>query len=576
MSLDILGFALGQRLKDLLKPAAAPEGSIFYLYGAPAKTRTIYNGMELPELPEWDKETYPYVHIRNYNDTITVMCTPVNWQYGIYTASNKQYTRLHIHIPAGEKLSYLKFDLSDDGWGSALVSTVDRTTSTTGAYLPTLGEFWTNTDIPNIDNNTVYLAASEPVTIPMSNPAMAVYGGEELPPLPEWDKTAYPYAYIYRNAAGVVRYELHPTSLQYGTFTYSGTQYTVVHYFVEAGKSRTYLRSELTNGAWGELTPVTNNRTNSSTGYYGGYQVTLLWAFRDLPNVDNGTTYFAASDPICINNANIALADGDGYVMYNGAVLPPLPKWDKVNYPYAYVYAVNDYFLLVTKDRPSVYGAVNIDGEIMYKTYSTYSADESIKHMNSKCENGVWSKPYEVTQNNTVTGDAKFFLWAEGEVFWSNFDVINEADGTIYNAACAPISLVSNEPVAAVYGDLQMPVLPEWDKTAYPYAHMTAVGKLSCMPSPIKYGTYTANSTKYTKVYFEVAPGSVYKFIQFSAENGAWGSPKEVTVDRSTSTSGYYGSFASCIWANTNVPNVDTGNTYLFASDPIHVYEEKE
>lgn len=131
-----------------------------------------------------------------------------------------------------------------------------------------------------------------------------------------------------------------------------------------------------------------------------------------------------------------------GNYLYNGILLPALPDWDKVKYPYAYIWAagwnapsdyINHYKLDVCSS-PIRYGTV--DG-----TLSAY------------LETGTESVMYNCPQT-----DGEFKAWEYyGEVgtsqtakvypFWTNHDVISDSDGSVYFAASKAINAETGEEI---------------------------------------------------------------------------------------------------------------------------------
>ena len=120
-----------------------------------------YNGVELPPLPEWDKETYPYAVIRTYADGITI--TAIFFQSPLieYQSSNDS---CYVIYPADTATSYCACKLDGDTWSDVTVSTVDRT-GMSRWRITIYTVFWSNFDIPNEDDGTTYLAASDPVFV---------------------------------------------------------------------------------------------------------------------------------------------------------------------------------------------------------------------------------------------------------------------------------------------------------------------------------------------------------------------------------------------------------------------------
>lgn len=122
-----------------------------------------YNGVRLPKLPEWDKTVYPYATIG-------------------YDSSNSTILELHT------SLLYFSETYSGIGYGSGGVSPYENCVNRW--YLPSAdgtewvqeGDYdidvtdqstdrmfksaiWSNADIANRDDNSVYLSASDPIPI---------------------------------------------------------------------------------------------------------------------------------------------------------------------------------------------------------------------------------------------------------------------------------------------------------------------------------------------------------------------------------------------------------------------------
>jgi hypothetical protein len=170
-------------------------------------TNYLYNGVKLPALPEWDKESYPYavIGIRHYTDI------------SLYTfvASDAPITAYEDTGKTVWKLSYpVAYQITTDNpnvWTSTTLSSV------------TLEYIWSNHDIYGYTDNTIIVhAASDPVPVntgasitdflsfligylfgcrlrakrAVRKPIGYSYNGTVLPELPEWDKSKYPYAVI--------------------------------------------------------------------------------------------------------------------------------------------------------------------------------------------------------------------------------------------------------------------------------------------------------------------------------------------------------------------------------------------
>ena len=109
----------------------------------------LYNGVELPELPEWDKTTYPYA----------IICTTNNGNrtYLKATKTPRTYSTNATWLLTVKPV--LQFLLSDGAWGEPDLD---------GYYWENESEdnaIWTNYDIINSVDGSVYLAASEPMPV---------------------------------------------------------------------------------------------------------------------------------------------------------------------------------------------------------------------------------------------------------------------------------------------------------------------------------------------------------------------------------------------------------------------------
>lgn len=185
----------------------------------------LYNGVELPPLPEWDKKKYPFAMV-DYSSATE--------NYRVWFLSTKAYRgSFGIVMFSG---SGMVSDCSDGVW--ELIEEWDADGS---SDIVPLTPKWTNYDYLDYDvysdaaDGTVILAASYPINAetgeeirdyaptpilapviePLSmwlgwkagnwvarqrgkkkQPVAFLYNGVRLPELPEWDKTVYPYAVI--------------------------------------------------------------------------------------------------------------------------------------------------------------------------------------------------------------------------------------------------------------------------------------------------------------------------------------------------------------------------------------------
>lgn len=111
----------------------------------------LYNGVQLPALPEWDRVTYPYAVIKDgYFGIGELLLVFKSIQYNDDDSSNRL-----LSLIAGD---YKKFTAKSDGtaWYEG-----DATEDLNAAISRLI---WSNFDILNNDNS-VYLAESNPVPI---------------------------------------------------------------------------------------------------------------------------------------------------------------------------------------------------------------------------------------------------------------------------------------------------------------------------------------------------------------------------------------------------------------------------
>lgn len=121
--------------------------------------------------------------------------------------------------------------------------------------------------------------------------------------------------------------------------------------------------------------------------------------------------------------------------LYNGVELPPLPEWDKNTFPYAtisYNSYTSGYELVLTSVRTvtdgTAYGGETSDG---------YQQPYSINSV------GEWEAARVYPYDSLVMHD-KF------PILWTNEDIIDTRDGSVYLAASTPIGAPKDEPAEGV------------------------------------------------------------------------------------------------------------------------------
>lgn len=119
----------------------------------------IYNGIELPALPEWDKTTYPYAAII-YNKSISGIAIPSHTYCLVCTTEPCVVSS--SNTPNFKDYSRVMFTVSETAPESGDWKFEAYTTTNTRFVL--LTEVWSNYDMLNADGS-IYLAASDPVPV---------------------------------------------------------------------------------------------------------------------------------------------------------------------------------------------------------------------------------------------------------------------------------------------------------------------------------------------------------------------------------------------------------------------------
>lgn len=270
-----------------------------------------------------------------------------------------------------------------------------------------------------------------------------LYNGIKLPKLPEYDKAAYPNAYIVHWAGNLYSLILLPDGWSYVYNTQGNTgvnnyisAYGVTGIYYDAAGSA----SENASKEW-EL-----NAASIENPVIYSEAITPVWSNFDIIAEDE-SVYLAASDPVPAWDArsfwmgvSLGLA-GKGLpstvqptaYLYNGVKLPALPEWDREMYPYAAVTRTRSGGIrnLVLSPSPLV-----VEIRLGYGTTDDY--------FGVLCDDGVTKKIYGLTTDGTaweyrfdsIPSVGKPF--AEYVVDWSNADVCG-ADGTLLLSASNPV-----------------------------------------------------------------------------------------------------------------------------------------
>lgn len=253
---------------------------------------------------------------------------------------------------------------------------------------------------------------------------------------------------------------------------------------------------------------------------------------------------------------NIGLRNGDSVTLYDGAVFPPLPEWDKETYPYAFIDISVSPLLTLCKYRP--HARLRTDGSTAIATFGEQPQAGDILGYN--IVNGKWELVWTAFSNHYVYEED--FVWCDTDIYYKE-----ESGGALYRATTAPI------PVSGIvgysYNGTVLPPLPEWDKEAYPYAFLfyqrfvTPHWELVVIPEAI----YKKSTNGDWCLYVEA--GSA---IGWNISSDSQGNPQgDEWLTRETAWHGYVQP-SNLQWANFNVLSED-GTVYQEASDPIPIYE---
>lgn len=126
----------------------------------------LYNGVQLPGLPEWDKETYPYAWISKgqYSNQYTLHISTGLVNYRSWGDKGTLFYLYPISVPISVQQAYLSEDELDNGeWEFTWSKTYEENPvdSSSGFGLP----IWSNFDVMNHYDSSTYLAASDPVPV---------------------------------------------------------------------------------------------------------------------------------------------------------------------------------------------------------------------------------------------------------------------------------------------------------------------------------------------------------------------------------------------------------------------------
>ena len=254
-----------------------------------AKTSTIDWTLQLVAdasgaLNVTDADVYPWA--------VTIDGQAFSGKSNIHIGANQTKTlasgsvTLH-HAEDGTKS--FAFTFMQDFGGLTWTATGDIINEVTGSGTGELDPFTVEEDPEKFDLRgfltglAMALCSRGRIPIPTRTPVAYLYNGVRLPALPEWDREAYPYYYIYHTESATIlycmkSYECRRTNVLFGAEGWCVTG------------PENYLRAKLNNGVWEPFSD------GGSILYPTSYMWTVAWANFELLNED-GSLLREASKP---------------------------------------------------------------------------------------------------------------------------------------------------------------------------------------------------------------------------------------------------------------------------------------
>lgn len=128
-------------------------------------------------------------------------------------------------------------------------------------------------------------------------PVAYLYNGVRLPKLPEWDKSKYPYVFIfYNDVQNLYVLRFGTENVEYGYFLYTITADMKEVYewgwkLPEGAEYANCTYKEANSDNWSEIKEYGQE-------YFPHVDLPIVWTANDILNVEDGTVYAKATDPI--------------------------------------------------------------------------------------------------------------------------------------------------------------------------------------------------------------------------------------------------------------------------------------
>jgi hypothetical protein len=285
-------------------------------------TAYIYNGYRLPELTCFD--TYPYVII--YQKSLysyTAYCSTQALTIGVSSSDSTQYTliqkgkRCDFNINTKTQTSWKAGAEYETEWAGSLTSSfgtpiwsshkltypngtvyINKSNEPSALYEGHTEEdddgidlysftvglvFGLSDDLSLIENS---MFEDDDYVPPAREPVAYLYNGVKLPPLPEWDKEAYPFALIIKGVDEENYWIYASAEKAYyadgGPITYD-LPCVRFYYYPELFPEKDY---------WTSMTLGEENPYRFSSLFYD-----MIWSNHGILRSD-GSAYFAATEPV--------------------------------------------------------------------------------------------------------------------------------------------------------------------------------------------------------------------------------------------------------------------------------------
>lgn len=385
-------------------------------------TNYLYNGVELPALPAWNKAEYPYAYIS---------VNPTKTMYFLFLCPIELIVDGSLITPNGEEIQGLQCTTYApfSNWGEAQ----ETVYSGSGKIAP----FWSNHDILNTDGS-VYLAASDPIPLDYNT-------------IIRWDG----------NTEGRVTVDLGGgvTVVKVSDYVMSADEMrncVIGATDISSGKTGAFKATDvIADGVVNVVEDYENGVVALNTYFFpyvesfsnadviaelGGETGTYILAQCGLQQYVHFLAYNAAVTTPTLDRKSYLIGYLTGQALrrnrgkrvatmysYNGTVLPKLPEWDRKTYPYCAICKRGKlnpgYHFWAFSEKPILYW---FDSD----TVSMKGSASGTPYV--RC-----SIPLDGTSWSSLSSSTLLDSASANGPFWSNYDAY--IGNTLYLAASNPI-----------------------------------------------------------------------------------------------------------------------------------------